>query len=100
MDNTPNNMDDIEIMQSAIGYAHEHFSHVYANEESQFVEIEEILADSRLIYDFLNSGLWEVCLYSFDRARAYHYQKMESGFASPKISDILETATKIKDCFS
>ena len=99
MDNTPNNMDDIETIKLTIEYAHEHSSYVYENEESQYVEIEEILADSRLIYDFLNSGLWEVCLFSLDRAFGYHYQKMESGFASPKISDVLETAKKVKDCF-
>ena len=93
------NMDDIEIRQSAIGYAHDHFSHVYANEESRFVEIEEILEDSQLIYDFLVDGLWEINLYSLDRAFAYHYQRMESGFASPKITEVIETAKKVKLSF-
>ena len=93
-------IEDVEIRQSAISYAHEHFTHVNENEECQYMEIEEILEDSKLIYDFLVDGFWEVCLYSLDRAFAYHYHKMENGFASPKIKDVVETAQKIKNEFS
>lgn len=93
-------MDDIEIRQSSISYTHDHFIHVMENEECQYMEIEEILEDSKLIYEFLVDGLWEVCLYSLDRAFAYHYHKMENGFASPKIKDVVETALKIKNEFT
>ena len=89
-------MEDIEIRQASINYAHEHFTHVYENEESRYLELDEILEDSKLIYQFLTSGLWEVCLYSIDRAFGYSYHKMEKGFASPKIKDVIKMAEIIK----